>query len=190
MVAFASLIYTVVPSPLGAVTLAASRAGLAGVWFEGQRHLPPALAAQPIPWQRDDGHALLQAAAAQWRAYWQGDTQGFDLPLDLSAGTAFQQAVWQALRAIPRGQTVGYGELARQLGQPRAVRALGAAVGRNPLSVVVPCHRVVGAGGALTGYAGGLARKQALLALEGALPASLPVALPGMAGAGWVGAAA
>lgn len=174
MVAFAPLTYTVVPSPLGPLTLAASSGGLAGAWFEGQRHLPPALTTQPIAWPRDDGHALLQTAAAQWQAYWRGALQVFDLPLDLSAGTPFQQAVWRALCDIPHGQTLGYGELARRLGQPRAVRAVGAAVGRNPLSVVVPCHRVLGAGGALNGYAGGLARKQALLAHEGALPAAVP----------------
>ncbi|WP_345061784.1 methylated-DNA--[protein]-cysteine S-methyltransferase [Acidovorax lacteus] len=170
MVAFASLTYTVVPSPLGRLTLAASATGLAGVWFDGQRHLPPALAAQPTAWPRDDAHPLLQAAAAQLQAYWRGQVRSFDLPLDLSAGTPFQRAVWHALRQVPYGGTVRYGDLARQLGQPRAVRALGAAVGRNPLSVVVPCHRVVGVGGALTGYAGGLERKQALLQLEGALP--------------------
>ncbi|MFN3375060.1 MAG: methylated-DNA--[protein]-cysteine S-methyltransferase [Burkholderiaceae bacterium] len=172
MVAFASLTYTVVSSPLGRLTLAASAAGLAGVWFDGQRHRPPALAAQPIAWPRDDVHPLLQAVAAQLQAYWRGQVRAFDLPLDLSAGTPFQQAVWRALCKVPYGGTVAYGELARQLGQPRAVRALGAAVGRNPLCVVVPCHRVVGAGGALTGYAAGLERKQALLQLEGegALP--------------------
>ena len=91
------------------------------------------------------------------------------LPLDLRGGTAFQQAVWRALLAIPRGQTLSYGALAQRIGKPAAVRAVGAAVGRNPASIVVPCHRVLGQGGALTGYAGGLARKTALLRLEGAL---------------------
>ena len=100
--------------------------------------------------------------------------QAFDLPLDLSGGTPFQQAVWRALLAIPSGATTSYGALARALGSPTAVRAVGAAVGRNPISIVVPCHRVLGAGGALTGYAGGLARKQALLRLEGAPPSIFP----------------
>jgi len=89
------------------------------------------------------------------------------LPLDLSNGTAFQKAVWQALLTIPSGSSQSYGELARRLDNPKAVRAVGAAVGRNPVSIIVPCHRILGAGGQLTGYAGGLWRKQALLKLEG-----------------------
>ena len=101
--------------------------------------------------------------------YLRGERDGFDLPLDLSGGTPFQQEVWQALLAIGRGATRSYGELSQHLGRPRAVRAVGAAVGRNPLSVVVPCHRVLGADGSLTGYAGGLGRKVALLTLENAL---------------------
>lgn len=96
-----------------------------------------------------------------------GERAGFDLALDLGGGTPFQQAVWQALLRIPRGQTASYGALARSIGKTQAVRAVGAAVGRNPLSVVVPCHRVLGSDGSLTGYAGGLERKQALLRLEG-----------------------
>ena len=96
-----------------------------------------------------------------------GERAGFDLALDLGGGTPFQQAVWQALLRIPRGQTASYVALARSIGKPQAVRAVGAAVGRNPLSVVVPCHRVLGSDGSLTGYAGGLERKQALLRLEG-----------------------
>jgi methylated-DNA-[protein]-cysteine S-methyltransferase len=89
------------------------------------------------------------------------------MPLDLSTGTAFQQAVWQALLTIPLGSTQSYGDLARRLDNPKAVRAVGAAVGRNPVSIILPCHRILGAGGQLTGYAGGLWRKQALLKLEG-----------------------
>jgi methylated-DNA-[protein]-cysteine S-methyltransferase len=89
----------------------------------------------------------------------------------LSAGTAFQQAVWQALRALPRGHTCSYSALSERIGRPAAVRAVGGAIGRNPISLIVPCHRVIGAAGALTGYAGGLARKTALLQGEGALPA-------------------
>jgi methylated-DNA-[protein]-cysteine S-methyltransferase len=91
------------------------------------------------------------------------------MPLDLQGGTAFQRSVWQALLSIPCGGTTSYGTLSRHIGKPAAVRAVGAAVGRNPVSVVVPCHRVLGAGGSLTGYAGGLERKSALLQLEGAL---------------------
>jgi methylated-DNA-[protein]-cysteine S-methyltransferase len=112
---------------------------------------------------------VLAQAVGQLRAYFAGERTTFDLPLDLQAGTPFQQSVWQALLAIPRGGTTSYAELGRRLGRPQAARAVGAAVGRNPLSVVVPCHRVLGTGGSLTGYAGGLERKTALLALEGAL---------------------
>ena len=100
-------------------------------------------------------------------AYLGGKALKWEGPLDLTAGTPFQQSVWQALLQIPTGQSQTYGELARQLARPQAVRAVGAAVGRNPVSIIVPCHRVLGAGGQLTGYAGGLWRKQALLQLEG-----------------------
>ena len=151
-------------SPLGPMTLAATEAGLAGAWFEGQRHLPPELER----WPEQPTHPLLQRAAAQLDAYFAGRQSSFDLPLDLSGGTAFQQSVWRALLAIPSGQTTSYGAIAQGIGKPAAVRAVGAAVGRNPLSVIVPCHRVLGQGGSLTGYAGGLARKTALLQLEGA----------------------
>ncbi len=153
-------------TPLGKVWLAASPAGLCGLWFDGQRHLP-ALLAHPTAWPQASSHPVLQTAALQLCQYLQGERKGFDVPLDDSGGTAFQQAVWQALRAIPRGQTCSYSDLARTVDRPSAVRAVGAAVGRNPLSVVVPCHRVLGQGGALTGYAGGLARKATLLRLEG-----------------------
>lgn len=151
-------------SPLGSITLAATDAGLAGVWFEGQRHWP-----DTAGWQHDDMHPVLRQAAGQLAYYFAGRREQFDLPLDLSHGTSFQQAVWQALRAIPRGRTSSYGALSAALGKAAAVRAVGAAIGRNPISVIVPCHRVLGADGSLTGYAGGLARKSALLALEGAL---------------------
>jgi methylated-DNA-[protein]-cysteine S-methyltransferase len=153
-------------SPLGPLLLAASERGLAGAWFtEGQRDTPNALAS--AGWTAAPGHPVLQQAAAQLADYFSGRRQHFDLPLDLTHGTAFQQAVWQALLAIPCGTTTSYGELARRIGRPKAVRALGAAVGRNPVSIIVPCHRVIGADGSLTGYAGGLARKTALLRIEG-----------------------
>lgn len=152
-------------SPLGPVLLAAGKAGLAGLWFEGQKHWP----GEAGNWQRDDGHPVLVQAMRQLDDYFAGRRAAFDLPLDLSRGTAFQARVWQALRQIPAGATVSYSALAVAIGAPSAVRAVGAAVGRNPVSVVVPCHRVLGAGGALTGYAGGLERKNALLRLEGAL---------------------
>jgi methylated-DNA-[protein]-cysteine S-methyltransferase len=113
-------------------------------------------------------HAVLTETRRQLDAYFAGTLLAFNLPLDLSVGTAFQNRVWQALRAIPAGITQSYAAVAARLGAPRAARAIGAAVGRNPVSIVVPCHRVLGAAGALTGYAGGLERKVALLRLEGA----------------------
>lgn len=165
-----------VTTPLGLVHLAASAHGLAGLWFDGQRHLPAQLSG-PDAWPVDARHPVLRAAAAQLQDYLEGRRLQFALPLDLGAGSAFQQSVWRALLGIARGATSSYDALARQLGQPTAVRAVAGAIGRNPLSVVVPCHRVLGARGALTGYAGGLQRKHALLRLEGALtPAS--AALP------------
>lgn len=155
---------------LGPVRLAASPLGLAGLWFEGQRHEPLAHLQGPLAWAAAADHPLLIEAADQLGAYLAGTRTAFNLPLDLSSGTAFQQEVWRALLAVGRGTTTSYGALGRQLARPLAMRAVGAAVGRNPLSIVVPCHRVIGSGGALTGYAGGLDRKTALLALEGAWP--------------------
>jgi methylated-DNA-[protein]-cysteine S-methyltransferase len=149
--------------PLGGITLAATDEGLAGVWFDQQRHWPVTTG-----WVPDAEHPVLRQAAAQLHDYFAGRRTHFDLPLDLSHGTAFQQSVWQALLAIPSGQTTSYGALSAGVGNPAAVRAVGAAVGRNPISVIVPCHRVLGTDGSLTGYAGGLERKAALLALEGA----------------------
>lgn len=168
MTALDPRVQTIVNSPLGDLRLVASPAGLAGLWFvERQRHAPHAdrLAA----WPTVPSHPVLDAAGQQLDEYFQGLRQGFDLPLDLRRGTAFQQAVWRALLAIPAGTTTSYSALAAGLGNTQAVRAVGAAVGRNPLCVVLPCHRVVGSNGSLTGYAGGLDRKQALLRLEGAL---------------------
>jgi methylated-DNA-[protein]-cysteine S-methyltransferase len=152
-------------SPLGPITLAASPLGLCGVWFDDQKHGPTE--AQRQLWAQDAQHPVLQSAAAHMQALLGGQALPWPGPLDLSAGTVFQQSVWQALLHIPAGQSQTYGDLARQLGKPLAVRAVGAAVGRNPVSILVPCHRVMGAGGQLTGYAGGLWRKQALLELEG-----------------------
>jgi methylated-DNA-[protein]-cysteine S-methyltransferase len=149
-------------SPLGPMILAATPRGIAGLWFEGQRHIPDHCA-----WPVQAENALLRQAGAQLQAYFDGKRERFDLPLDLQGGTAFQQSVWQALLAIPRGRTTSYGTISRDIGMPAAARAVGAAVGRNPISIVVPCHRVMGAAGALTGYAGGLERKSALLQLEG-----------------------
>ena len=159
---------TTFDSPLGPLLLARTPAGLAGAWFAGQKHHPGPLGA-PI----DPEDALLREAAAQLRGYFAGSNEGFDVPLDLQ-GTNFQRAVWQAVLGIAAGTTQSYGEIARRLGSASAVRAVGGAVGRNPVSVIVPCHRVVGSDGSLTGYAGGTARKLALLELEGARRKSTP----------------
>lgn len=156
---------TTVTSPLGPLLLAASPQGLAGVWFTNQRHLPDVNLINN--WLTDVSHPALQAAEEQLTRYWAGGLNTFNLPLDLSGGTPFQQSVWNALLTLPAGQTLRYGELASRIGRPAAVRAVGTAIGRNPLSIVVPCHRVIGAGGALTGYGGGLDRKRTLLDLEG-----------------------
>ncbi|WP_372525715.1 methylated-DNA--[protein]-cysteine S-methyltransferase [Piscinibacter sp.] len=150
-----------VASPLGPLLLARTAQGLAGVWFDDQEHHPGPLDAPQRP---DD--PLLRDAAERLDAYFAGRDACFDLPLDL-LGTPFQRSVWQALLAIAAGETRSYGDIARQVGSPRATRAVGAAVGKNPLSVIVPCHRVIGSSGALTGYAGGMERKRALLVLEG-----------------------
>jgi methylated-DNA-[protein]-cysteine S-methyltransferase len=147
-------------SPLGTMRLARNADGLAGAWFVGQQHDPGELAAPLRP-----GDTVLRAALQQLADYFAGRDVAFDLPL-APQGTPFQHRVWDALRRIGRGSTCRYADIARQLGAPGAARAVGAAVARNPLSVIVPCHRVLGAGGALTGYAGGLDRKVALLELE------------------------
>ena len=154
-------------SPLGLMMLAATHSGLAGVWFEGQRHMPNALTSPP-GWPVDTNHPVLIKTMQQLSEYFAGQRQKFDLPLDLSGGTAFQQAVWQALLTIKPGQTSSYGNVSKTIGNASAVRAVGAAVGRNPISIIVPCHRVLGSDGSLTGYAGGLDRKTALLRLESA----------------------
>lgn len=145
---------------LGLVTLTATEEGLSGVYLEDHRHAPTDRSA----WAHDP--EALAAASRQLAEFLAGERRAFDLPLASGAGTPFQRRVWAALEAIPYGATTTYGALAARLGLPRAVRAVGAANGRNPLSIVRPCHRVVGANGALTGYGGGLPAKRALLALE------------------------
>ncbi len=151
-----------IDSPLGPLTLAATAHGLALAWFDLQAHRTETVDA---PEHAD--HPLLQQAAREFSAYWADARTVFTVPLD-PQGTPFQQAVWQVLRGIAPGTLLSYGEVARRIAKPAAVRAVGAAIGRNPLGIIVPCHRVVGSNGALTGYAGGLPRKQALLQHEGA----------------------
>ncbi len=149
-----------ITTPLGPMLLARSQHGLCGVWFEGQSHHPGPLQAPTKPTD-----PVLQQAASELLDYFDGGTADFTVVLD-PQGTAFQQAVWLALRGIARGHTCAYGDIARTINADLAVRAVGAAIGKNPLSIIVPCHRVVGRNGSLTGYAGGLPRKQALLSLE------------------------
>lgn len=147
-------------SPLGPVTLAATAAGLAGLWFDGQRHHPGALHAPQCP---ENPHLAL--AINELSRYFGGRLRHFSVPLDLQ-GTPFQHAIWQALRTLAPGTTATYADIAQTVGRPQASRAAGTAIGRNPVSIIVPCHRVLGRDGTLTGYAGGLDRKAALLALE------------------------
>jgi methylated-DNA-[protein]-cysteine S-methyltransferase len=151
--------FTVFPSPVGLLELRGTDTALTGVFMEGHRHEP----ARAEDATRDP--EPLREARRQLEEYFAGERREFFLPLE-PAGTDFQQPVWQALRTIPYGETISYGELASRIGNPRAVRAVGLANGRNPLSIVVPCHRVIGADGSLTGYGGGLERKRFLLALE------------------------
>ncbi len=152
-----------VPSPLGGLTLSSDGEALTGLWFDGQAHFGAGLSddyeEKPLP--------VFDEALRWLSVYFSGREPDFTPPLRLR-GTAFQRAVWQELLTVPYGRTMSYGELARRLGTASA-RAVGGAVGRNPVSLIVPCHRVLGADGRLTGYAGGLERKRYLLRLEGAI---------------------
>lgn len=149
-----------IDSPLGPLKLVASDKGLAAILWQNEKS--GVLKSVPV---EDPDHPVLVETERQLRAYFAGELRQFSLPLDLQ-GTAFQQSVWQALLTIPFGETRSYAEIARQIGRPKAVRAVGAANGQNPISIVAPCHRVIGSNGTLTGYAGGLAAKQHLLGLE------------------------
>ena len=154
----------VIASPVGELVILASASGITGLYFGHRierRALPP----------DDQGNASLDAAAEQLGEYFSGARRRFELPLD-SRGTEFQQSVWAQLRQIPYGETASYGDLARRLGKPGAMRAVGSANGANPISIIVPCHRVIGADGSLGGFGGGLEIKRRLLEHEGAL---LPV---------------
>ena len=150
-----------IPSPVGALKLVASENGLAAILWENdnpKRVRLGALAASP-------GHPVLRRVERELGEYFAGERTAFDVPLD-PVGTDFQKQVWAALLTIPYGETRSYGDLARQLGNPKASRAVGAANGRNPISIITPCHRAIGSDGALTGFAGGLEAKRYLLSLE------------------------
>jgi methylated-DNA-[protein]-cysteine S-methyltransferase len=155
------LVSSVIASPVGELTIVASDAGLVAVLWPGDR---PSRVPLDEP-AHDDQHPVLIETARQLGEYFAGTRTSFELPLDLR-GTSFQREVWDALLAIPFGETRTYLDLARRLGNPAATRAVGAANGRNPVSIIVPCHRVIGSSGKLTGFAGGLAVKQQLLAHE------------------------
>lgn len=151
------------PSPLGEILLVANARGdaLRGLYLDGQKYFPK----DADRWSASPRLPLFRDAIAQLGEYFAGRRENFAIALE-PAGTAFQRAVWREIARVPYGRTISYAELARRCGRPSAVRAAGAATGRNPITVVIPCHRIVGSGGALTGYAGGLDRKRALLAIE------------------------
>lgn len=156
--------YADMPSPVGQLRLVASDVGMVAILWE--KDDPKRVPLGHLAEDRD--HPLIAETRSQLSAYFAGERQSFDLPLDFR-GTNFQQSVWRALVAIPFGQTRSYAEIAQAVGRPRAVRAVGAANGRNPLSIIAPCHRVIGSNGTLTGFAGGLEAKHFLLRLEGRL---------------------
>jgi methylated-DNA-[protein]-cysteine S-methyltransferase len=152
-------------TPLGTLFATATGGALTGLYYEGGRHAPEISSA----WIEDRAAAPLAECARQVNEYLQGKRRRFDLPL-APEGSEFQRRVWIEIARIPYGETLTYAELARRAGVPGAARAAGAATGRNPHSIVVPCHRVIGADGGLTGYAGGIERKTRLLEIEGVLP--------------------
>lgn len=152
-------LYSRMSSPIGELLLASDGAHVTGIYMQSERHADKL---QP-EWRHDE--SALASVRCQLEAYFAGELKDFDLPL-AAQGTDFQKKVWAALCGIPYGQTISYGELARRIGQPMASRAVGLANGQNPISIIVPCHRVIGANGTLTGYGGGLSRKQWLLAHE------------------------
>lgn len=158
-----SYVYKTLPSPVGRLTLLASDEGLAAILWENDR---PGRVPLPVSGEAPD-HPVLMEAARQLDEYFKGERRAFDLPLNFH-GTPFQKAVWAALLTVPYGQTRSYAQIAEQIGRPSAMRAVGAANGRNPISIVAPCHRIIGTGGQLTGFAGGLDAKAWLLRLEGA----------------------
>jgi methylated-DNA-[protein]-cysteine S-methyltransferase len=152
-----------IESPLGEILLVADSRGsaLCGVYLERQKYFP----VDANSWRAAPTLPVLRDAAAQLREYFAGARTRFDIPL-APAGTLFQREVWRTIGEVPFGETITYAELARRCDRPSAVRAAGAATGRNPITVIIPCHRIIGSGGALTGYAGGVDRKRALLELE------------------------
>lgn len=162
MHAMTSILFRHLDSPVGTLTVAATDAGLHAIEFPRNRH-----PADRDGWIEGD-HALIDLAARQLGEYFAAERHAFDLPL-APRGTDFQRSVWMTLAGIAYGETISYAQLAQRVGKPTAMRAVGAANGRNPLPIVLPCHRVIGADGSLTGFGGGLPTKQFLLELEGVL---------------------
>lgn len=152
--------YDYLETPLGRLLLVARPEGLCGIHFVGQKYYP----ARRDGWTRDE--QALGTAKRELSEYFAGERAVFTVPL-AAEGTPFQRAIWREIAKVPYGETLTYAELARRAGFPGCARAAGAATGRNPIGVIVPCHRIVGRDGSLTGYAGGLPKKKALLALEG-----------------------
>jgi methylated-DNA-[protein]-cysteine S-methyltransferase len=160
------MLYTHIDSPVGPLLLASDPDGLRLIEFHAPRYAMP----RDADWREGDD-VVLRMTRAQLDEYFAGKRRDFDLPL-APRGTEFQRNVWQTLATIPYGETISYAQLATRVGKPTAMRAVGAANGRNPLPIVLPCHRVIGADGSLTGFGGGLPTKEFLLNLEGALPAA------------------
>jgi methylated-DNA-[protein]-cysteine S-methyltransferase len=156
--------YSIFKSPVGDLMLVANQSELIGIYFLNCRHVPKA----QKTWALDERHPVLQQAEKQLKEYFAGKRNSFSLPMNF-AGTDFQKRVWQEIARIPFGKNLTYSELAKKAGAPNAIRAAGTATGRNPLSIVVPCHRVLTKDGAIGGYAGGLEKKRHLLKLEGIL---------------------
>ena len=155
--------YDTYDSPHGRMMLVATDDGLCGVYFHRQKYFP----AKDKDWKRDPGHAFLKRGKRELAEYFAGKRRRFEVALD-PEGTPFQRSIWKAISRVAFGKTMTYGDLAAKAGHAGSARAAGAATGRNPIGIIVPCHRIVGSNGSLTGYAGGLNRKRALLALEGA----------------------
>jgi methylated-DNA-[protein]-cysteine S-methyltransferase len=161
----ATLACKTMKSPVGEITLVASGKGLVAILWENDD--PKRVRLSPM--EENDKHLVLLEAERQLNEYFAGNRKQFSVPLEFE-GTEFQKAVWNALLTIPYGETRSYGEIAAQIGNPKAVRAVGAANGKNPISIIAPCHRVIGSNGKLVGFAGGLDAKSCLLKIEGILP--------------------
>jgi methylated-DNA-[protein]-cysteine S-methyltransferase len=161
--------YSILKSPVGDLMLVANQSELIGIYFLNHRHVPQA----QKTWTLNERHPVLHRAGKELKEYFAGGRTSFTVPIN-SIGTKFQKRVWREIARIPFGKNLSYSELAKRVGAPRAIRAAGTATGRNPLSIIVPCHRVLTKDGAIGGYAGGLEKKRHLLKLEG-----IPVAKGG-----------